>query len=358
MSMQDKDFCERNHMLSWSIGVALMLIAIVGLLVLFIHVVFVQHDAYMNNRHVRIFLIAVSVFTTAFIIRRYIIYLGERLNRLYLARFKEIKSLGAYHESRPKVYAHAGKQEHAVLLLHGYSSSPQEFVSLCPYLQQANLSYYAPNLEGFGHNTAAVLHHVRYQDWLRCALDAYDLLSQQYEKVSVVGHSLGSVLALYVAEQRSVHKLLLTAPGACSVTQDLKYKALLQLPYFGIFLAWLLPFIPKPVRKGRRTTSDILDTSVAGSAFQYLALPVNSVKQLFDVQDAVLKDLDGLMYQQLIVLYGRHDLTTDNEAFVSNLHRRGYDFSATVYLQSAHNILDDHDKAEVCFAIANHLVSS
>jgi esterase/lipase len=317
----------------------------------------IQPGDMARRRRVGGLLILLSAFATLTLVRWYICYLAEKLNHRYLSRFKEVPHLGAYQESRPKMFNIEGRKGHAVLLLHGFTASPQDYITLCPYLEQAGLSYYAPNIEGFGNNTTKILRNVRYKDWFRSALDAYDLLAQQYEKVSIVGHSLGSIMALYVAEQRVVEHLVLSSPGTYAVKQDLKYKWILQMPVLNTVFAWMLPYVSKSVRAGRDTTSDILDDSVARNAFQYLAIPMNSIKQVFDAQDVVMKDIDGLSYKKLSIVYGKYDLTTDVERFIKMMHVRGFEFEATAFLKTAHNTLEDFDKAEVCFTIARNISS-
>jgi esterase/lipase len=353
MKKQPKDICERNHVFSWGVGLLLVIFALIA--VFFVNLDFLQNNDYLQSMYFRPLLLLMLLFVAIAVVRGYIRYLGKSLNHRYLKRFKEVPHLGAYQESRPKVFNVKGREGHAVLLLHGFTSAPQDFISLYPYLEQAGLSYYAPNIEGFGNNTTELLQNVRYKDWFRSALDAYDLLAQQYEKVSIVGHSLGSIMALYVAEQRMVESLVLTSPGVYSVKSDLKYKRLLQLPVLRSVFSWLLPYVPKEVREGRETTSDILDVSVARNAFQYLAVPVNSIIQVFDAQDTVMKELDRLSYRTLTIIYGRYDLTVDVEKFIATMHTKGFDFKSVAFLRSAHNILEDYDKAEVCFTIANNI---
>lgn len=89
------------------------------------------------------------------------------------------------------------------LVIHGFTASPDEVRWLAQHLASQGHTVYAPRLAGHG-TTPADLLHLRWRDWYAAALDGYHLLAQVCERVCVVGHSMGGLLALLLASDCAV----------------------------------------------------------------------------------------------------------------------------------------------------------
>ncbi|KAF1060218.1 alpha/beta hydrolase [Burkholderia gladioli] len=87
---------------------------------------------------------------------------------------------------------------HAVLLLHGLSSSPLELRYLARYLQDEGFTICAPVIEGYSAGSA----ELPMERWIEGAVREYDALAARYERVSVVGLSIGGALALRLIQER------------------------------------------------------------------------------------------------------------------------------------------------------------
>ncbi len=72
-----------------------------------------------------------------------------------------------------------------MLLLHGFTTSPQQLSNLIDLLEKEKITFYAPTILGFGLNSTQLLKEVRYEDWYRQALESFDLLQNFAEEVSV-----------------------------------------------------------------------------------------------------------------------------------------------------------------------------
>lgn len=109
------------------------------------------------------------------------------------------------------VHRHRDKKHRALLLLHGFSSSPAVYRKLIP-----QLSFYdalvCPLLPGHGTNIED-FSKVRAQEWLHSADAACKALVEQYTLVDVMGLSLGGVLATYVSYRYKLNHLYLLAPA-------------------------------------------------------------------------------------------------------------------------------------------------
>lgn len=94
-------------------------------------------------------------------------------------------------------YFHRGGAA-GVLCLHGFTASPAETRWLGESLAGRGMTVYVPRLAGHGteyHDLA----RLRWQDWYYTALDGYHILAQQCDRVFIVGHSMGGILALLLA---------------------------------------------------------------------------------------------------------------------------------------------------------------
>lgn len=282
----------------------------------------------------------------------------ERTVFEYLSKYTELKDLGTYQEAQPRFYFGAShhRMNHAVLLLHGYSDTPHSFKYLIEELERRHIPYFSPLITGFGLNDFRLLRHVRAEDWLRDAIQAYETVAAIANKVSVLGHSNGGALAAYIAQHRPVEHLILSGPNIIVSPEDKRYKQILHTPIASHVMLSLLPVVKKPHRKNRVTNIDTLDPDSALQVFHYSAIPTRSLKALWDVQDRV--DLRNLNMKQLTLVYGKHDVSVDIPRLLEKLARYNIQYDTLCYDNSAHNVLEDYDRKEACEAISRILDSS
>lgn len=95
--------------------------------------------------------------------------------------------------------------DHAVLLLHGLSSSPAELRFLSRALVEEGFVTHTPELPGY----SAGRGHTRMEQWIGAAVAEFDALAARHQHVSVCGLSMGATLAAAVAQQRPTARALL-----------------------------------------------------------------------------------------------------------------------------------------------------
>ena len=96
--------------------------------------------------------------------------------------------------------------DHAVLLLHGLSSTPQEMSYIARRLSQNGFSVLAPYIKGYGLGSPCT----SWQEWLVEVRLRYNQLSATHRTVSVSGLCIGATLGLALAaEEPSVAALSL-----------------------------------------------------------------------------------------------------------------------------------------------------
>jgi carboxylesterase len=94
--------------------------------------------------------------------------------------------------------------DHAVLLLHGLSSSPLELRFLARFLADEGFATHTPELPGYSAGSG----HVPMEQWVSAAVAQFDLLSAQYRHVSICGLSMGATLAAALAHERPAARAL------------------------------------------------------------------------------------------------------------------------------------------------------
>lgn len=126
----------------------------------------------------------------------------------------------------------------AVLLIHGFGDSPDTLRFLAADLSARGFSVYAPLLPGHGRTLEAFRASAR-GTWLNAARDAYAKMAARYDRVGVVGLSMGGALAVLVAlDQPQVAALVLLAPYI-EPPRSLRWFAQVApaagvvMPYFG-----------------------------------------------------------------------------------------------------------------------------
>jgi len=115
----------------------------------------------------------------------------------------------------------AKKKDIAILLFHGFASSPKELYPLAEFLSD-NYDIYAPRLPGHG-TSIKDLEKRKYTEWLSFSARIYKHLRSQYKKVVLIGFSMGGTIALYLSTKYRPHKLI-TISAPVSVF-DIKFIA-------------------------------------------------------------------------------------------------------------------------------------
>jgi carboxylesterase len=87
---------------------------------------------------------------------------------------------------------------HAVLLLHGLSSSPLELRYLARSLHAQGFTTCAPMIDGYSAGSV----EQPMECWLEGAVREFDVLAARYDRVSICGLSIGGALALRLIRER------------------------------------------------------------------------------------------------------------------------------------------------------------
>ncbi len=139
---------------------------------------------------------------------------------------------------------------HGILLIHGFTATPALVRPLGDALFAEGMRRGdPPTVQGIllpGHGTR--IEDMRatggYAPWLRAVREAYAALAARCVRVSVVGHSMGGLLALLLAEEEPVY-------AAVSIASPMRLGN--RWAPLSPLLGWVMPYVkdkPKPRREG------------------------------------------------------------------------------------------------------------
>lgn len=121
-----------------------------------------------------------------------------------------------------------GQKRIGILLIHGWSSTPEELRSTIKYLNKLGYPIYAPLLRGHGTEPRDLI-GLKWEDWLEDSCAAYDWLSQYASEIVVGGMSTGSLLALNLSQKRKVKGII--AMGTPIFTK-LRWRVIIRALYW------------------------------------------------------------------------------------------------------------------------------
>jgi carboxylesterase len=154
-----------------------------------------------------------------------------------------------------------------VLMLHGFSSTPNEFKELSVYLSKKGFNVYAPLIAGHG-TIPEDLSKTNPQDWLNSAKDAYIKLKKISERVFIVGNSFGSNLAFWLVKELNNEPMGIATLGAPIFLKH-HFFVVCRIYSYGL----IQTYYQKPPRLYKTDYIDMEDQVT------YAAIPTKSIRQ-------------------------------------------------------------------------------
>ncbi|EOD01232.1 alpha/beta hydrolase [Caldisalinibacter kiritimatiensis] len=225
------------------------------------------------------------------------------------------------------------------LLIHGFTSTPAELRELGEILYECGCTVYGIKLKGHG-TTVEDLENCTYKDWIDSAVDGYYYLKEKCEQVYVIGHSMGALLAMYIAENYPVDKLGLLSPPLVTKSKVAK-------------LAFIAKFFMKYFEWGERERTEEESKYLLG----YNKFPVKSVHELNKLTKVVRKELPKINCP-VIIVHSLKDETVDIKSVELLYNNVSSKQKAKVFLkESGHNITVEKEKQKVFDALLNFFTS-
>lgn len=163
-----------------------------------------------------------------------------------------------------------GTNGKAVLLIHGWTTTPYELRRLGMYLNENGYTVCGPLLRGHG-TVYTDLEGVRWEDWLSDLETAYRELKKNHEKIYIAGTSIGACLATQLAKKHpEISGLVLMA---------MPYKV--RIERIVRFIAWVSSFFQKYKKKFYPPTFGLATTITR--LISYQTYPISSTRETFDL---------------------------------------------------------------------------
>ncbi len=174
---------------------------------------------------------------------------------------------------------------HGVLLLHGFTGCPADLLLLGRALARQGFTVLAPRLAGHGTNEEDLSRQTA-EDWLDSARDGYALLAGCCKKISIVGHSMGGVLAFLLAAEKKVHRIVSLATPVFIAPE----RGADRLPPLKFCRGRYVPKRRKPMKEVPEAVNET-----------YLTMPLVSVHELFGLIHTMTEQLKNVDRPTLIL---------------------------------------------------------
>lgn len=128
---------------------------------------------------------------------------------------------------------HKEQSSIAVLCCHGYTGTPGELVGIGLKLYNSGFDVYTPRLPGHGSSQRDFMNSDS-TDWIDCEFAAAKYLNSKYDTLYIVGHSMGGLIALIIANELKLTKMALVAPATDIIGLNTKF-AIIKLRLASLF---------------------------------------------------------------------------------------------------------------------------
>ncbi|NTV91921.1 MAG: alpha/beta fold hydrolase [Chlorobiaceae bacterium] len=235
-----------------------------------------------------------------------------------------------------------------ILVFHGFTATIDSVSLLVDALNRTGLPVRAPLLAGHGSSSPEALRGITCTDWLTDAEKAFGQLSAVCEKIILVGHSMGALLALHLAAkyEGQVDSLVLAAPA-------IKLFSLLSPGRPLYCLASLLARVKK--KWDLKTACN--DQQLAVSTGRYPWVPTDAILSFFLLIEKTITELDQVKVPVLI-LHNRRETTVlpESATMIYNTIATGATNKAIVWLEhSEHQMFCDSERELAVRAIADFI---
>jgi carboxylesterase len=182
-----------------------------------------------------------------------------------------------------------------ILLVHGFTGSPPEMSLIAEYLHGKNLTVSAPLLPGHG-TTPQELNRTHWEDWVNHAEAALAEIRSKCDPVFIGGLSLGSLIALQLAEVD--HEI----PGI------IVYSPAVMLRSRGGILVPIIDHFVRLLPKSKLQKDDLFDSRAKDRIWDYDQVPLVALGQLLEFGRKVRRNL-GEVNCPMLVVYSTQDMS-------------------------------------------------
>ncbi|MBX7147991.1 alpha/beta fold hydrolase [bacterium] len=227
-----------------------------------------------------------------------------------------------------------GNNGAGVLVLHGFTGTPDSMRPVVNELHAQGFSVNAPLLDGHG-TTPEKCAQTTWHHWYQSTQKAYMELNEQCSKVFVCGLSMGALLSL---------KLCIDYP------QSISGAACLATPlYLKGWVRGLLPIVfGTPIKKvwkfQKKFEVDIKDPMAKKNFWNYDKMPISCVASIMELQNLVHESLEKIT-TPLLLVHSRHDSTAPYDSMMKVAQKVSSNITETVTLENSYHVITiDYEK--------------
>lgn len=191
----------------------------------------------------------------------------------------------------------SGNKDIAILFIHGFTASPSEVYPVAKLVHQTSgATVSGVLLPGHGSHPR-FLNRTTWRDWYSTVESESKYLLANYEKVYVVGLSLGGLLAMYLGGNIPELK------GGVAINPPIRLHYDKLLNFLAPLVQWIKPYIPKPVGNQEKLRKK--------GRFAYDRTPVKAFRSMMELRGKTLQVLDGYNDMPLLLIQSQNDETVD-----------------------------------------------
>lgn len=180
----------------------------------------------------------------------------------------------------------SGTTDIALLFIHGFTASPSELLPAARLLhEKTGHTISAPLLPGHGSHPRD-LNRTTWEDWYQAVQVEISYLKENYEKVFVLGLSMGGLLALHSARQYDIN-------GVIVINAPIQNNFPL-LTASAPVMRYVKPYVPK---KARLQMQDLENQG----RFAYGVTPVRAFQSMMKLRQQVINELEDIKVPLLIM---------------------------------------------------------
>ena len=221
-----------------------------------------------------------------------------------------------------------------VLALHGFGGNPRELEPMLERVRAVGFDVVAPLLPGHG-TEPRDLQERRFDEWVAFAREGFDDARRRYDRVVVLGFSMGSLVAMSLAVERDVSGLVVLG-NALHLSRPLRAA-------FGAFdLLKLRPpdlYVPKP------RPADMEDQAAARALTNDDRHPLRAALEVHRAA-AKLRHQVHRIQARTLILHGAKDRVCPVEN-ATWLAAKIPHPTVRIYPRSAHVVAADYDRDAV-----------
>lgn len=223
----------------------------------------------------------------------------------------------------------------AILIIHGFAGGTYDEEDLANYLElNRAFDVYQYTLPGHDKN----LSKVEYQDWIRVSEEKVEMLIKNgYNNIYIIGHSMGGVIATYLATKyKQVKKIVLAAPAfhyLNVINEDLNIKESLKL-------------VPK-----------IIDTYKDELIGRFFKLDMRAAKELMLLVKKYY-DVPKDVICPVLILQGLEDHIVPKSSSEYVYNSLNKNIKKLIYIEGANHELFKSEKQEQIFEIVENFLKN